>query len=208
MIFTDYQKEIIRNIAITDVNTNYSMIEILFKDHKTKIEKHTCTVYTEDEFILEERKRLLDYNYVYKILEKNEMIHSIKANDEATGIFDLQKPFYHGNNKFYISDTIIKYITANFRDKLFIASNELKQFIENDFKSKEELYQERLIVHQEKSMAFTRKVAIGSIVLSIISLAASLFLASNRKVEITNPGAFSNKMNVIIEKDFVKPKTK
>lgn len=108
--------------------------------------------------------------------------------------------------KGYTNYTMTSCILSDLYGHILIPSSELNQFIKDDYKTKEELYQEQLIKQQEKSMSFTRKIAYLSLALSVLSFLASLFLASNRKVEITNPGAFSNQMKVIIEKDSTQQK--
>ncbi len=203
MLFTDFQKEIIQSISNNDVNNYYTMAKALFKDFKGSNPAIKISTYkVEEKDLPTVHKKLLDYYYVCKILESKELIQIIGAGEEASGLLHVIIPRmpdeFQSKQKV---DEVSFNIVGDFRNKIIIPSNELKQFIENDYKTKEELYQDRLIYQQEKSMAFTRRIALGSIIISMLSLVASIFLASNRKVEITNPGAFSNKMNVIIEND-------
>ncbi len=212
MQFTDFQKEIIKAIAANNINDFRTMAETLFGNYEvdgagTSTEIIDVKVGTSNDSLSQMQMKLLDYHYVYTKLDKLSLIQIVNVGSQATGEFRvLNNP----NRSLTGPDTTSGNIVADLRKKIILPSGELKKFIEDGFKTKEEVYQERLIQQQKESMKVTRRIAyisIGaSVVISILTFLFSVIFTPGRKVEITNPGAFSNEMKVIIEKENIKQK--
>lgn len=191
MLFTDFQKKIIRQISKNEVNDYHTLAKILFEPKMIRLNEeayHVVVIIDEDD-LPNARRKLLDYYIVVKTLERDSLLQIISAGGKASK--QLLVSVINKNGTIVNNIDEISYnIVSEFNKKLIVASGELNAFISNSFKTRD-----------ERRDRLSKIIAYGSLFLSSLNLFASIYLTSNRKVEITNPGAFSEKIKVIIEKD-------
>lgn len=153
-------------------------------------------------------QNLQEFISLWDKLEKNGLIKNLPRSTIASNATKFIVKKAQGNR--YETDWEFIPIIYQYHNIQIYCLPELKKFIENKYKTNEEIQHEKEFEYMELNLKVTKKaqnttkwIAAISIIVSIVSLLANLYFYSiNRTVSITNPNAFKDTTHIIILNKF------
>lgn len=131
-------------------------------------------------------EEMIRFIRIIQTMEHEKLIFSFSAETTAYPAI-----LFKAENGKYVYDGYVRTnrLIWKYKDLLLFRTPSLDLFIDNGFRTQSEVTRDEELQHRNKSHNLTLKVAIGSIIVSLLATIFNIFLSNkNREVHITNPG--------------------
>lgn len=195
MILSDFEKEIVLSINEQKVNNILTFVQTLTNCKKTEIRTYLYGEDILDVFSTDDRneiiRRLNTFLRLVDVLANSELISIISDKEQLMILIGR----YGGVNNEYVSFDYLDKVLHDNKEMVIIPHEEIKYFIDNDFRTREEIKrdeekQEQLEL-QNKSYKLSRNIGIIAIITSVLSAVISMIFnymtyTNERYVKLTN----------------------
>jgi len=190
MAFTDDQKEIIKYIGLEKITDLQSFVRQYLPTKNISVEEFTHNYDLKGDEIINHFK---DFFQVWVFLEKNNLMKTtVAASYKLLHFYIKEKK----DKEVYESQLLVR-SSFPYHNLNIHLSLDLNDFINNDYKTTEQLRFERENISRKDAQKWTRITAIASIIFGLASAIIALIATSNRNVTILNPTKFPDTVKVM-----------
>ena len=190
MEFTENQKEIIKYIGSEKITNLESFVTQYLPNKNILVEKSIYNFDIKGDSIINQFK---DFFQVWVYLENNNLMKTTNTMNTSPIRFNIKEK----KDKEVYPSLILSRSSLPYQNLDIHLSLELNDFINNGYKTTEQLRFERENISRKDAQKWTRITAVASIIFGLASAIIALIATGNRNVTILNPTKFPDTVKVM-----------